>query len=429
MMRYNPAGKFTGKLSQSLSKTKAGRIALASGKLGANMASEAFEEGWQGWASLRGIHEAEYGDNAQGQMEFLNEYLGSEEFKENAIGGAFGGGFFHVLGGAKNKGLDYFGKKRRANTYASYKEDLDKVKVLRTQRMFSMVKQLEDPNIPESEKVGIHNALRIMQAQSNQSNALENYHLDQVFGQEGQSESFDGYVEQLKSELVQAEADPESKNAKHIAATYPTFIEEANRAKTIYDEASEKHGASNALDIAINSMQNETSQSIIDEANQTIESASMADGFNRLDTPYQSLYKSTQKKTALETVIADLIEQKKTVKSKKEKEIIQNQIDSYTEKIAEIDQQSQDSLEGMSDADKTRNENQLSSIIGNTDLFNAEYQKAYHESQIQINNAKNSDLPIIKLQQKIGNQKLQEEQLAKADAAYQKHIENAPSIQ
>ena len=244
----NLASKVTDKLNVSKGVGKA--ISM-----GVQSASEGFEEAWQDIPAAEAKYQTDKKYNQlekdeRGNVKTLQQYMFNSEMRDDAIGGAFGGIFFDLIGGAFTKGLSKFGSRNFDNHIQKAYDTLLKSGVERSiDDMTNLKKALESKD---------EAAISMAREKINHNQVMEALHWDRLKGDENTS-MFNSRIEQMNTILKAVEDNDEETLKRYniesqedkdfIKENYPKFVEqsldikddlEKNLAKSIdFDSASE----------------------------------------------------------------------------------------------------------------------------------------------------------------------------------------------
>lgn len=226
-------------------------------KLGGNMLSEGFEEGWQTYASMEGKYTANALAGETGYknpMERFKEFMSSDEMINSIVGGVLGGTVFQGIGTVKN---DYLNRNYNKAINTAHKDFLDKSKsyVLEGSNMIQKMNNDADKLHSEGkieEANNLYKQAEMHKRNHNKQMALNAIHLDDLA--DNDSDAFDNYVTNLKDILENVdnvEKDengndkPTQFNSDYVKSVFPKMIEDANKIKEIYEQVKKKGNSAN----------------------------------------------------------------------------------------------------------------------------------------------------------------------------------------
>lgn len=240
---YNPFGKAEGEFMgasgafESLASKmvpKLGKTGAKVAEYGIQMASEAFEEAAQDIPSglSQYITDKKYNmldkDEKTGRPKTLSQYLFNEGMRDDAVGGAFGGIMFNLLGKGITKGMARFGARRFSDTLEKQYNNMVNA---------SMSRSMADlQNLRDAMNSGDEQAVTIAREHMNRSQATDALHWDYLKGSED-TNMFNSRIEHMNTILKAVEDnDTETldrykinndQDKKFILENYPKFVDQA----------------------------------------------------------------------------------------------------------------------------------------------------------------------------------------------------------
>lgn len=369
-MVFNPlSGKGVGLMEKGFEKIAKGLGTSMVGKATAwslpklvGMASEGLEEGFQHIGSSEGEHNARVLAGLENKGEFTDRikgYVQTDEFWNNFAGGVIGspiiGGIMNSASYLQNRGY----KKRLDEVHNNYVSNIGKS----DEAYSNLIRNLEEKGDFE----GVRNARRMFGSKK----AIDLLHLD---GLKDTDTGFDSLMTFYESTLDQAKQgnfdnlkdlgfeNADKSQLTQITQEFQTFINDANKIKTIFDGVANSYDKRFVPEIVQQQFNlevaTETRQSLVDKVQETYQNTY---GYTDLNSQGQELFKVMNDITAMEAVRDTL---SKRGGNQEKIATLDAKIKNSKNKLKEI-QSSEEYSDTMQEADSTV----LNSILMKKDLI------------------------------------------------------------